>query len=169
MVSFQQKMYCWLLEKFCQIEETDDDGNTYSILKITLTDAVPLNIDPIDLPKFSLLINMIAIALENAENNQTDIIIPIETKDYMDQDNVIQTFKSYHLTNAQHLTCVTLTVKRGSVMFISAPTNKSDTVENVTRTIATRVKYDGRCKKAEPYSKTKNQPKIADLAKNALN
>ncbi|CAG8546274.1 26180_t:CDS:1 [Dentiscutata erythropus] len=119
---------------------------------------------------------MTAVALENAEINQTDIVIPIEMKDYMDQDNVIQIFKSYHLTNAQHLTRITSTVKKGSVMFIfgelilvdetfiihlrsinfsehqklsvtvknpsnlpwqiEAPTNKSDTVENVSQTIA---------------------------------
>ncbi|CAG8812078.1 9323_t:CDS:2 [Gigaspora margarita] len=191
MVSFSTEDVLLITGKFRLIEETDDEGNMYPILKITLTDAVPLNIDLINLPKFPLLINMTAVALENAEINQTDIIIPIETKDYMDQDNVIQTFKSYHLTNAQHLTCITSTVKKGSVMFISgelilvdetfiihlrsinfsehqklsvtvknlsnlpwqieAPTNKSDTVENVSQTIATRVKCDGRCKKAEPY------------------
>ncbi|CAG8764223.1 6732_t:CDS:2 [Dentiscutata erythropus] len=167
MVSFSTEDVLLVTGKFHFIEEQDDDGNSYPILKITLTDAVPLNIDPVNLPKFPLLINMTAVALENAEINQTDIVILIETKDYMDQDNVVQTFRSYHLTNAQHLTRISTTVKRGSVMFISGELIMVD--ETFIIHLRTSTDKSNTVEKAESYSKSKNRPKVTDLAKNTLN
>lgn len=62
---------------------------------------------------------MTAIAIELPQVESDNVILTVETKDYMDQDYIIQKLECYHLRSAQHLTPTSSSIKIGSVLFIS--------------------------------------------------
>ncbi|CAG8674031.1 9061_t:CDS:2, partial [Cetraspora pellucida] len=105
--------------KFRIIENVDEGGKKYPVLKVILFEIVHLTIDPSNLPVFPILINMTAVAIELPQVESDNIILTVETKDYVDQDYVTQKLECYHLKSAQHLAPTTSSVKVGSVLFIS--------------------------------------------------
>ncbi|CAG8701535.1 25644_t:CDS:2, partial [Racocetra persica] len=105
--------------KFWIIENIDEDRKKYSVLKIILSEVIHLAIDPNNLPIFPILINITAVTIELPQNESDNIILTVETKDYIDQDYVTQKLEYYHLKSAQHFTPTTSSVKVGSVLFIS--------------------------------------------------
>ncbi|CAG8481390.1 7730_t:CDS:2, partial [Scutellospora calospora] len=96
-----------------------EDRKKYPVLKIILSEVVHLTIDPSNLLIFPILINMTAVAIEISQIESDNIILTVETKDYVDQDYITQKLEYYHLKSAQHLAPTTSSVKAGSVLFIS--------------------------------------------------
>ncbi|CAG8751217.1 4541_t:CDS:2, partial [Cetraspora pellucida] len=105
--------------KFWIIENVDEGGKKYPVLKVILSEVIYLTINPSNLPIFAILINMTAIAIELPHVESDNIILTVETKDYVNQDYVTQKLECYHLKSAQHLALTTSSVKVGSVLFIS--------------------------------------------------
>ncbi|CAG8569957.1 17026_t:CDS:2 [Gigaspora margarita] len=107
--------------KFRFVEDIDETGRKFPILKIVLHHVVQLLIDPSDLPAFPLLINMTAIVLEppRIDHDHDDVTLVVETKDFMDQDHTSLTLECYHQKTAQHLTPITTSAKKGSTLFMN--------------------------------------------------
>ncbi|CAG8474503.1 1629_t:CDS:2 [Scutellospora calospora] len=80
---------------------------------------VHLTINSSNLLIFPILINIMAITIELPQVESDNIILTIETKDYVDQDYITQKLECYHLKSAQHLASTTSSIKVGSVLFIS--------------------------------------------------
>ncbi|CAG8814860.1 11343_t:CDS:2, partial [Racocetra persica] len=116
LASFATEDVLQVTGKFQIIENMDEDGKKYPVI---LSEVVHLAIDPSNLPIFPILINMTAVAVELPQIESDNIILAIETKDYVDQDYVTQKLEYCHLKSAQHLALTTSSVKVGSVLFIS--------------------------------------------------
>ncbi|CAG8695649.1 12956_t:CDS:2, partial [Racocetra persica] len=70
--------------KFRIVEDLDDNGKSYPILKS------------------SLLLNMMPVTKEAPviSENCVTVTLTIETKDFIDQDNMNQEFECHHLVSA---------------------------------------------------------------------
>ncbi|CAG8744260.1 18790_t:CDS:2 [Dentiscutata erythropus] len=120
-----------LLVAFYSTNKSDDNLASFStedVLLVTekfriiiLSDIVYLDIDPVNLPKSTLLLNMTAVTKEAFAINEdhATISLTVETKYYLDQDNVTQEFECHHLVFAKHLAWVSSIVKKGSTIYIS--------------------------------------------------
>ncbi|CAG8522506.1 2396_t:CDS:2 [Scutellospora calospora] len=107
--------------KFHFVEDLNDEGKKFPVLKIVLHHVIQLAIDPTDLPAFPLLINMTAIVVEPSQNesNHDDISLIVETRDFIDQDHTVLKLECYHLRSAQHLISTTTSTKKGSTLFMN--------------------------------------------------
>ncbi|CAG8804271.1 25466_t:CDS:2, partial [Dentiscutata erythropus] len=64
LATFSPEDVLLVTSKFWFVENLDDEGKKFPVLKIVLHHIVQLTINPTDLPAFPLLINMTAIVVE---------------------------------------------------------------------------------------------------------
>ncbi|RIB21714.1 hypothetical protein C2G38_2175827 [Gigaspora rosea] len=119
--TFSIKDILFVTGKFRFIEDTDNDERELPILKIGLHSVVHLAISPSNLLAFPFLINMTAVVTNLPRNDpdHDDISFSVETKDFMDQENVDLGLECYHLKSATHLTPTTNSLKKGTLLFMN--------------------------------------------------
>ncbi|CAG8757976.1 10480_t:CDS:2, partial [Cetraspora pellucida] len=104
--------------KFRVVECINENDEKIPALKNLLNDLVRFNIDPSDIPKFPIIINMTAVVQEPPITKNDDVLMTVILTNHMDQGETVIEIDCYYLASAPHLARMTPTIKKNSVLFI---------------------------------------------------
>ncbi|CAG8560920.1 3251_t:CDS:2, partial [Cetraspora pellucida] len=105
--------------KFRIVEYVNENNEKLLALKILLNDVVCFDLDPSEIPKFPILINMTAVVQKPPTIKNNDALMAVTLTDYMDQERTVIEVDCYYSATAPHLTRLTPTIKKNSVLYIS--------------------------------------------------
>ncbi|CAG8521781.1 28678_t:CDS:2 [Dentiscutata erythropus] len=130
--------------KFRIVEYINEKNEKLSALKIILSNIVHLGIEPDDLPKFSALVNMIAIVKEPPLINDDDGFMTVVMSNYIDQDQSETKIKCYYLATAPHLTRLTPAIKKNSILYINETEDSDSSSKAISFAEKIAAKFDNK-------------------------
>src|SRR5436190_4291019 len=83
------------------------------------SDICVLNLEEEDLPKSSISVTLVGTASDNSEINDDKVILKLNAREYIDNQNRSLSFDLYHFPDENHLLPTTSKTSRGSSLYVT--------------------------------------------------
>ena len=83
------------------------------------SDICVLNLEEEDLPKSSVSVTLVGTASDNSEINDDKVILKLNAREYIDNQNRSLSFDLYHFPEETHLLPFSSKISRGTSLYIT--------------------------------------------------